>query len=96
MQRPEVYDRHASVPFKDELEEAARSQKKSVDELLEQIVREWLERFREQSEENDEERQRQLRASAMKLAGAIEGDDPHRAENASAEVRTALARKYGR
>ena len=96
MQRPEVYDRHASVPFKDELEEAARSQKKSVDELLEQIVREWLERFREQSEENDEERQRQLRASAMKFAGAIEGDDPHRAENASAEVRTALARKYGR
>lgn len=95
MQRPEVYDQHASVPFRDELEEAARSQKKSVDELLEQIVREWLERFREQTEA-DEERQRQLRASAMKFAGAIAGDDPHRAENSSAEVRAALARKYGR
>jgi hypothetical protein len=95
MQRPAVYGRHASVPFKDELEEAARSQKKSVDDLLEQIVREWLERFRKQPEE-DEERQRRLRASAMRFAGAIEGDDPHRAENASAEVRTVLARKYGR
>jgi hypothetical protein len=98
MQRPEVYDGHASVPFKKELEEAARSRKTSVDDLLEQIVREWLERARqhESSGEDEEERQERLRAAAMKFVGAINGSDPHRAENASALVRARIARKYGR
>jgi hypothetical protein len=97
MQRPEIYDGHVSVSFKKELEEAARSRETSVDELLEQIVREWLVRFRERgADQADEERQGQMRAAAMKLAGVIEGDDPDRAENAGAIVRSRLARKYGR
>lgn len=65
MQRPEVYDRHASK------------------------------RTREQTEESDE-RQQQMRAAALKLAGVIEGDDPGRAENAAAIVRSRLIRKHGR
>jgi hypothetical protein len=121
MQRPEVYDRHATVPFQKELEEAARSRETSVDELLEQIVREWLERVRHETEDEenlqqrireaaapfigaihgsggapDEERQRHMRAAAMKLAGVIEGDDPLRAENAGAIVRARIARKHER
>jgi hypothetical protein len=122
MQRPEVYDRHAAVPFQKELEEAARSRETSVDKLLEQIVREWLERAARHEAESEEdlqqrireaaapfigaihggggspedERQRQMRAATMKLAGVIEGDDPHRAENAGATVRAHLVRKYGR
>lgn len=97
MQRPEVYEWHVPVPFKEELEEAARSCKTSVDELLEQIVRDGLERLRRsENPEGEEERQEQLRSAALKLAGAIEGDDPYRAENAGAEVRARLARKYGR
>jgi hypothetical protein len=51
-----------------------------------------LERRRHlESSKDEEERQEQLRAAAMKFAGAIEGDDPLRAENASAEVRARLA-----
>ena len=97
MQRPEVYDGHASIPFKEELEEAARSQDTSVDELLDQIVREWLARFRErEANRPDDERQQQMRAAALKLAGTIEGDDPDRAESAAAIVRSRLTRKYGR
>ena len=32
----------------------------------------------------------------MKFVGSIEGDNPDRAENASALVREKLARRYGR
>ena len=95
MQRPEIYDGHASIPFREQLEEAARSRQTSVDQLLEQIVREWLERDRERSED-DEERQQRLRAAAAPFIGAIQGSDPTRSENVSSEMRARLARKYGR
>lgn len=98
MQRPEIYDRHVSGSFKKELEEAARSRDTSVDELLEQIVREWLERNRhlESSSEDEEERQQRLHAAAAPFIGAIQGSDPTRSENVSSLVRARLARKYGR
>jgi hypothetical protein len=96
MQRPEVYDGHVSVPFKKELEEAARSRETSVDNLLEQIVREWLERDQERTETDDEERQQRLRAAAAPFIGAIQGSDPTRSENVSSLVRARLVRKHGR
>lgn len=95
MQRPEVYDGHASVPFKKELEEAARSRETSVDDLLEQIVREWLERARHESE-GEEDLQQRIRAAAAPFIGAIHGGGGARSENVSSEVRARLARKYGR
>ena len=95
MQRPEIYDGHASVPFQKELEEAARSRETSVNALLEQIVREWLERDQERTE-SDEERQQRLRAAAAPFIGAIRGSDPTRSENVSSKVRARLARQYGR
>jgi hypothetical protein len=101
MEISETGDWRISPSLRRELEEAARSREMSVPELLEQILREWLERVREREDgEKDgvgeEERQRQLRAAAMKFVGAITGDNPCRAENVSAEVRARLARKYGR
>jgi type VI protein secretion system component VasK len=102
MQKTETVDLPAPRSLKEELEEAARSRHTSVADLLEQIVREWLERARgkgkdtSETEEDDEERQQRLRAELMKLAGSIEGDDPHRAENARYLVQERLARKYGR
>jgi hypothetical protein len=79
-------------PFEAELEAAARARQKSVAELLEEIVREWLGRHQE-PQETDEVRQEQLRAAAMKLIGTIERDDLS-AENASSEIKTKLARRY--
>lgn len=102
MQKTETFDWPEPRSLKEELEEAARSRHTSVADLLEQIVREWLERSRgskakaEAAEEGYEERQQRLRAAIMKLAGTIEGNDPHRAENARSLVQERLARKYGR
>ena len=99
MQKTETVDLPAPRSLKEELEEAARSRNTSVADLLEQIVREWLERSRgtkaKAGEEDDEEQQKRLRAELMKLAGSIEGDDPYRAENARHLVQERLARKYG-
>ena len=75
-----------------ELEEAARALQKSPAELLEEIVREWLDRQQE-PQEADEVRQEQLRAAAMKLIGTIERKDLS-AENASSEIKAKLARRY--
>lgn len=100
MQKTDTAGWLGSGSLKEELEEAARSRNTSVTDLLEQIVREWLERSRVKtpkvSEEDAEERQQRLRAELRKLAGSIEGDDPHRAENARYLVQERLARKYGR
>jgi len=78
-----------------ELAEVAQAQHRSASELLEEIVREWLYRHQE-SQEADEERQRQLQAAAVRFIGVIEGDDPDRAQNASAQVREELLRRHGR
>jgi hypothetical protein len=93
--KTEVYSWRLSPRLKSELEEAARAEKKSVAELLEQIAQDWRQRFRS-PEESEEERQRRLHEAAMKFVGSIEGDNPGRAENASALVREKLARRYGR
>lgn len=93
MQKTEVYSWRLSRPVKARLEEEARSRETSLADLLDQIVREWLESSRDSGEE---ERQQQLRAAAMKLAGSIEGEDPERSENVRSLVRARLAQKYGR
>lgn len=99
MQKTEAMNLPAPRSLKEELEEAARSRHTSVADLLEQIVREWLDRSRgkkaKAAEDDDEEQQKRLRAELMKLAGSIEGDDPYRAENARQLVQERLARKYG-
>ena len=93
--KTEVYSWRLSPRLKTELEEAARAEKKSVAELLEQIAQDWLERFRA-PDESEEVRQKRLHKAAMKFVGSIHGDDPNRAQNASALVREKLARRYGR
>jgi len=95
MEISETGDWRISPALRRELEEAARSREMSVPELLEQIVREWLERFPKQTE-TEEEFQQRLRAAAAPFIGAIRGGDPSRSENVSAEVRLRLLRKYGR
>jgi broad specificity phosphatase PhoE len=101
MQKTHAVDWPAPRSLKEELEEAARSRNTSVADLLEQIVREWLERTRSkpkaaEEEESDEEFQQRVRAAAAQYIGSIHGGDPYRSENVSAAVRANLARKYGR
>ena len=102
MQKTETADWPEPRSLKEELEVVARSRQTSVADLLEEIVREWLERSRAAkaktngAEEDEEKRQQRLRAELMKLAGSIEGDDPYRAENARHLVQERLAQKYGR
>ena len=93
--KTEVYSWRLSSHLKAELEEAARAEKKSVSELLEQIAEAWLERSRT-TDDSEDERQKQLHESAMKFVGSIRGDTPGRAENARSLVRARLAHRYGR
>lgn len=95
MQKSEVYSWRLSPRLKAELEEAARTKKKSMAELLEDIAEDWLRGSRSQGE-SEEQRQQQLRESAMRFIGALEGDRPDRAENVRSEVRARLARRHGR
>ena len=97
MQKTEVYSWRLSPRLKSDLEEAARAEQKSMAELLEEISREWLERFRSSNGNgDDDERQRILHEAGMKFIGSIHGDDPHRAENARSEVRKRIAERHGR
>jgi hypothetical protein len=93
--KTEVYSWRLSPQLKTELEEAARAERKSVSELLEQIARDWLEHSRGR-DEGEDERQRRIRDEALRCAGTIHGDDPNRAENARSEVRARIARRHGR
>src|SRR5262245_54778173 len=95
MQKTEVYSWRLSPRLKSDLEEAARTEQKSMAELLEEISREWLERFRSPNGD-EEERQRVLHEAVMRCAGTIRGSDPNRAENARFEVRRRIARRHGR
>jgi cobalamin biosynthesis Mg chelatase CobN len=109
MQRSTLAAQRKPSQLEIELEEAAQARNKTVPELLEEIVREWLDRHQEPKEADearqeqdlsaqmtDEERQHQLHAIAERFIGIIEGDDPDRAQNASSRVREKLLRRHAR
>jgi hypothetical protein len=91
--KTEVYSWRLSPHLKSQLQEAARAEQKSVSDLLEEIVKSWLQHARGQSD-SEEERQRRVREAALKCAGTIEGS-PDLAENARSEVRARIARRHG-
>lgn len=102
----EVYSWRLSSDLKMALEEAARVQSKSLEELLEQIARDWLAQTKNQNadkededkkeDEDEEELQRRLHSSAMRFIGTLNGGNPNRSENARSEVRARIARRHGR
>jgi hypothetical protein len=93
MGKTEVYSWRLSPRLKSDLEAAARMERKSVAELLDEIAGDWLSRLSVHGAD-DEERQRQLHDAASKSIGAIQGGDPDRAANAAAEVRSRIARRH--
>jgi hypothetical protein len=95
MSKSEVYSWRLSLALKAGLEEAARTEQKSLAQLLDEIAEDWLERFRDRGGD-DRERQQRIREAAMKSVGAIRGSDPGRAENARSAIRARLARRHAR
>lgn len=91
--KTDVYSWRLSPDLKSELQEAARAERKSVADLLEEIVKDWLRHTRGQAD-TEEERQQRVREAVMKCAGTIEGG-PDLAENARSEVRARIARRHG-
>lgn len=93
--KTEVYSWRLSPQLKTELEEAARAERKSVSELLEEIARSWLVKSKG-LDQTEDERQRRVREEAMKFIGSLQGGNPNRAENARSAVRSRIARRHGR
>jgi hypothetical protein len=83
-----VYSWRVASERKAALEAMARRQRRSVAELLDEAVSQWL----DQQAENDggEAVQQQLRHAASSTFGRITGGDPNRAQEASARVREKL------
>jgi tRNA A37 N6-isopentenylltransferase MiaA len=89
--KTEVYTWRVSPVLKAGLEEAARSGKRTVAQLLDEIVAEHL-RSGSGRDRGEDERQRRLQCRAAAFAGRIAGRDPRRAERARELVRARLRR----
>ena len=93
MQKTEVYSWRVDAELKSALEVAARAERMSVSKLLDRIATEWL---RREGDATDPEKERRIRAQAMRYVGSIRGKDPARAREASRRVSSLLHRKHAR
>jgi hypothetical protein len=89
--KSEVYTWRVSRALKSGLEEAARSESRSVSDLLERIVTHHLETA-ERGHAAERALQARLHARAARCAGRIAGGDPRRAERSREFVRARLTR----
>ena len=95
MAKTEVYSWRLTPELKSSLEALARTQGRSLAELLEEMAEERISRGPDAGE-SERARQARLHASAMSFAGAIRGGDPGRAANARELVRKRIAERHGR
>ena len=93
--KTEVYTWRVSPAMKASLEEAARSKKRSVAQLLDEIVAEGLDTAGRESEA-DAGGQRRLHARAARFLGCLAGGDRRRSERARELVRARLRRRHAR
>ncbi len=89
--KTEVYTWRVSRALKVSLEEVARAERRTVAQLLDQIVAEHLQALGS-SDRGEAGRQRRLHAQGARFAGRIFGRDPDRAARASERVRAHLRR----
>jgi hypothetical protein len=87
-----VYAWRVSPALKRSLEEAARSEKRSVAGLLDEIVTEHLRKATARNG-SENERQRELHARAARFVGRIAGQRPDRSEKVREIVRERLRRR---
>ncbi len=94
MAKTEVYSWRVAPETKAELQRAARRKNQSVSQLLDQIVREWLDK--QNSKDPDAAEQKRLHDAVSKCIGVLRRGGPYCAEEARRVIRERLARKYGR
>src|SRR5258708_20422392 len=93
--KTEVYSWGVSAQKKLEDEMEARSEGKSVAQLLDEISFQWLKK-RLNSRDGDEAEQDVIRRRVMATVGTIRGGDPSRASRASELVREIIRRKHAK
>lgn len=81
---------HIKPELKRALEDEARRQGLTASELMNRILKVWL----DERDREDEAEQRRLHAIAAKCIGTISGDDPHASEKVSEVVRAAIMERY--
>jgi hypothetical protein len=91
--KTEVYSWRLSIELKAGLEEQARSEGKSVSALLEELASDGL-HARRNGQSDDEARQAAIRKRVTASVGTIQGNDPHRSEQAARLVREVIHRKH--
>jgi hypothetical protein len=92
--KTEVYSWRVSTELKADLERQARLRKVPVSSILDDAVREWLQK--NNGDVTSDVAQRRLHAAAARCFGTFAGGNLTRAETASVEVRRRLRRRYGR
>lgn len=94
MPKTEVYSWRVSAAVKSRLEDAARRERRTVAAVLDELVRLHL-ALKEQSESEDDVRQRELHTAAARFAGRLAGRDPERATDARGQIRNRLRSRHG-
>lgn len=89
--KTEVYTWRLSTATKAALEEAARDRERSVADLLDEIVAEYL--TAPTARPTETEHQRRLHARAARFAGAFRGGAPNRSQTVRARVRARLVKR---
>lgn len=89
--KTEVYTWRVSSAMKASLEEAARNTKRSVAQLLDEIV---AERLSGVGHATESDRQRRLHARAARFLGCMAGDGARRSERTRELVRERLKRRH--
>ena len=93
MTKNEVYSWRLSSELKIALEHAARRRDLSLSQLLEQVMCDWLEDSRVESE-NEMSEQKRLHAEAARTFGRIASGDPHLSTRARDLVRARLKKRH--
>ena len=89
-----VYSWRLSGELKSDLERQARLRKVPVSSILDDAVRDWLQK--NNGDADGDEAQLRLHAAAARCFAAFAGGDSHRAEKARANIRHRLRRRYAR
>ena len=95
MPKTDIYSWRLSRARKSALEDAARSERTSVANLLDRVTDEWI-RARRAGAGNDDGEQGRLRRSALRFVGSVRGGDPDRSQQVRARVRAKLSRGRAR
>ena len=94
MNKTEVYSWRVDTNLKNALEQAARTEKTSVAQLLDSIVRNWLQEA--SSLNGEDEQQQRLRSAAQQCFGTLSSGGPNLATLAKERVRRKIRERHAR